>query len=175
MFHDDLSLVTSLLRPLATLQLPRTDLSVYSHKLSTKLTLVDVTRSYKLITERRVKACQFSLTSAPSLQFLFISAQSSSEFGIFFLLLLESSLPLFSREFLIDYHNILDGFCPKKKGVQITVYRQCATLDLKNIPTTCYAPCLKIFNFVQGALNNPYILLVLAAIGNFRTVHNVQQ
>lgn len=68
-----------------------------------------------MITERRVKACQFSLTSAPSLQFLFISAQSSSEFGIFFLLLLESSLPLFSREFLIDYHNILDGFCPKKK------------------------------------------------------------
>ena len=113
MFHDDLSLVTSLLRPLATLQLPRTDLSVYSHKLSTKLTLVDVTRSYKLITERRVKACQFSLTSAPSLQFLFISAQSSSEFGILFLLLLESSLPLFSREFLVDYHNILDGFCPK--------------------------------------------------------------
>ena len=113
MFHDDLLLVTSLLRPLATLQLPRTDLSVYSHKLSTKLTLVDVTRSYKLITERRVKACQFSLTSAPSLQFLFISAQSSSEFGILFLLLLESSLPLFSREFLIDYHNILDSFRPK--------------------------------------------------------------
>lgn len=66
-----------------------------------------------MITERRVKACQFSLTSAPSLQFLFISAQSSSEFGILFLLLLESSLPLFSREFLVDYHNILDGFCPK--------------------------------------------------------------
>ena len=115
---DAVSLVMSSSWPsthVAALQFPPSDPSVSFQDLylSAKLTFVSETRSYELTAERRVKACQFFLTSAPSLQFLFISAQSSSEFGILLLLFLKSSLPFFCREFLIDYHNILDGFCPK--------------------------------------------------------------